>query len=161
MYADDIALILECLEKVPGVLADLKWCGEFIGLSLNLNKMVVFDQNCHKDYHYHGITVTGNPVKYLGTYVGAGNSPVDKNLDQVVSKMKHTAQKWRHHNMSLFARVVVFKSMIFSQIVHMLNTSYIPMRTVEFLQKFTNDFLWRGKPKLILRLFRINLSLEV
>ena len=147
MYADNIALILECLEKVPGVLADLKHCSEFMGLSLNLNKMVVFDQNCCKNYHYHGITVTSDPMKYLGTYVGARNSLVDKKLDHLVSKMKCTAQKWRHHSMSLFARVVVFKSMIFSQIIHMLNTSYILIKTVEFLQKFANDFLWRGKTK--------------
>ena len=141
MYADDIALILECLDKVPSVLADLKHCGEFMGLSLNLNKTVVFDQTCCKDYHYHGVTVTSDPVKYLGTYVGAGDTLVAKNPDQVVFKMKCTAQKWRHCSMSLFARVVVFKSMIFSQIVHVLNTLYIPTKTVEFLQKFANDFL--------------------
>ncbi len=109
--------------------------------------MIVFDQTCCKDYQYHGVTVTGDPVKYLGTYVGMGDSPVAQNLDQAVLKMKHTVQKWRHHTMSLFERVVVFKSMIFSQIVHVLNTSYIPLKTVEFIQKFANDFLWRGKTK--------------
>ena len=32
--------------------------------------------------------------------------------------------------------------MIFSQIIHVLNTMHITTKTVDFLQKFANNFLW-------------------
>ncbi len=61
--------------------------------------------------------------------------------------MKSTAQKWKHRTLSLTARIMVFMTIIFSQIVHILNTTYVVPKMIEFLQKFVNDFLWRGQNK--------------
>ncbi len=102
---------------------------------------MVYDKSCEEDYQFHGVTVMGQPVKYLSTYVGAGEKPADLNLSQSIRKMKHTAQKWKH-SMTLYARVLVFNTMIFSQIVHTLNTSFVPSKTIDFLQKFANKFIW-------------------
>ena len=37
--------------------------------------------------------------------------------------------------------------MIFSQIVYVINTTHITTKTMDFLQKFANDFLWHGQNK--------------
>ena len=37
--------------------------------------------------------------------------------------------------------------MIFSQIIHVINAMHISTKTVDFLQKFANDFLWHGQNK--------------
>ncbi len=81
LYADDIALISESLDRVPGILRDLQKCSKFTGLHFNLKKTVVYSSNCNQDYQYHGITVTGNPVKCLGTYIGKGDTASHLNLD--------------------------------------------------------------------------------
>ncbi len=132
---------MESLQQLPGILTDLQKYSEYTSLYLNLSKMVVYDKSCEEDYQLHGVTVTGQPVKYLGTFVGASDKPADLNLSQSIQKMKHTAQKWKHHSMTLYARVLIFKTMIFSQIVHTLNTSFVPSKMIDFLQKFANEFI--------------------
>ncbi len=82
---------MESLQKLPGILTDLQKCSEYTGLQLNLSKTVVYDKSCGGDYQFHGVTVTGQPVKYLGTYVGAGDKPADLNLSQSIRKMKNMA----------------------------------------------------------------------
>ena len=74
LYADDIALILSSLNQVPSVLSDLQVCGQYTGLKLNLSKTVAYSQKATKDYKFHGVLVTSNPVKYLGTYLGEAES---------------------------------------------------------------------------------------
>ncbi len=159
LYADDIALISESLEDVPQILRDLQKCGEFTGLQLNLAKTVVYSSACERDYQFHGITVTGNPVKYLGTYIGKGDTATILNLDSALSKMKTMAQRWKHQTLSLTARIVVFKTMIFSQVVHILNTMYVAPKTINFLQKYANDFLWRGHNRVNTEMVQNPLSL--
>ena len=59
LYADDIALIVESLQQLPGILTDLQKCSEYTGLHLNLSKTVVYDKSCQEDYQMHGVTMTG------------------------------------------------------------------------------------------------------
>ncbi len=74
LYADDIALIIETLAGVPGILRDLLTCSEYTGLYLNLQKTVVYDRTCIQDYQFHGVT--------------------DLNLSHAINKMRITANKW-------------------------------------------------------------------
>ena len=102
MYADDIALILSSLNQIPGVLRDLQVCGQYTGLKLNLSKMVVYSWKATKDYNFHGVLVTSNPVKYLGTFLGEVEATERLNLEAVISKMRYTANKWKKRPLSLF-----------------------------------------------------------
>ncbi len=88
------------------------------------------------------MTVTSNLVKYLGTYIGKTDAASNLNLDKAIENMHKTAHKWWNRTLSLTARITIFKTMIFSQIVHIINTTHITTKTVDILQKFANDFLW-------------------
>ncbi len=142
LYADDLALILPNLQVVPDVLQDLQMCGKYTGLTLNLDKTIVYDPKVKDDFRFHGVTVMSGPVKYLGTYLGLSPQVAKLNLDGAVQKMKNTAAKWWKHPLTLFAHVTVLKAMIVSKVIHILNTCYVPSTTIDFLQKFANKFVW-------------------
>ncbi len=55
--------------------------------------MVVYAESCPNDYVFHGVTVTSNLVKYLGTYIGKTDATSTLNLDKAIEKMCKTAQK--------------------------------------------------------------------
>ena len=149
MYADGIALILPSLQQIPGVLRDLEVCGQYTGLRLNVDKTVVYSQKATHNYKFHGVLVTSNPVKYLGTFLGVAEAMEKLNFEVAISKMRYMANKWRKRPLSLFAQVLVFKTMIISQITHVLNTVFILSKQLDFLQNFANEFLWQGKNKLL------------
>ncbi len=88
------------------------------------------------------LVIKDNTIIYLGTYIGKTDAASTLNLNKAINKMCKTTQKWRNRTLSLTARISVFKTMIFSQIVHVINTMHITTKTVDFLQKFANDFLW-------------------
>ena len=56
--------------------------------------------------------------------------------------------------LTLFAQVTVLKAMIISKVVHVMNTCFVPNETIDFLQKFVNDFIWRGHNKLMAKLIQ-------
>ena len=70
------------------------------------------------------------------------------NFEAAISKMRYTANKWEKRPLSLFVQVIVLKTMILSQVTHVLNTVFISGKQLDFLQNFVNDFLQHGKNKL-------------
>ncbi len=103
LYADDIALILLSLQQILYVLRDLQVCGQYTGLRLNINKTMVYSWKAIKDYKIHGVLVTSNPVKYLGTFLGKVEAMEKLNIETAISKMRYTTSKWRKRPLSLFA----------------------------------------------------------
>ncbi len=62
MYADDIAAVVESIHILPGLICNIKLCGEYTGLQLNLDKCVCFDPAAEADYILVGVRVTSQPV---------------------------------------------------------------------------------------------------
>ena len=139
LYADDVALVLECLDVLPRTFELIQWCRCFTSLQLNLSKTLVYVPHIENEITIAGVQVTNKPVKYLGAFLGKDRDT--QSFGTTLSKMWKIAQKWRRHSMTLGARVLVLKCMIFSTMTHILNTIYISMGKLDLLQKFANDFL--------------------
>ncbi len=95
LYADDIALILENITQLPNVLKDIGTYGQYTGLTLNLDKTMVFDSRAQNKYKYCGVTVTNKPMKYLGMHLGVGEASVELNLQKAIEKMRTVAAQWQ------------------------------------------------------------------
>ena len=73
---------------------DIGICGQYTGLSLNLDKTMVFDSRAQNEYKYCGVTVTNKPVKYLGMHLGVGEASVELNLQKALEKIRTVALQW-------------------------------------------------------------------
>ena len=94
LYADDIALILENIAQLPSVLKDIGTCGQYMGLSLNLDKTMVFDSRAQNEYKYCGVKVTNIPV-CIGMHLGVGEASVELNFQKAIEKMRTVALQWQ------------------------------------------------------------------
>ncbi len=65
-----------------------------MGLTLNLDKTMVFDSRVQNNFKYCGVTVTNKPMKYLGMHLGVGEASVELNLQKAMEKMRIVASQW-------------------------------------------------------------------
>ncbi len=94
-----------------------------------------------------GVTVSGEPVKYLGAYLGSGDLTAI-NFEAALKKARAVASRWSKRKLTITARVLVLKTFIFSIFVHTLNSVWIKPSQVDLIQKILLDFLWGGRFKL-------------
>ncbi len=121
---------------------------QYTGLTLNLQKTIVFSHSIKEPTTMCGIKVTNDPVKYLGVYLGIGTKPEILNFKHILVKFKRVASKWKKCHLTLLARVTNLRSLILSVATHVLSTVTINTDRLNTLQKLCNDFLWRGHNRL-------------
>ncbi len=99
--------------------------GKFTGLSLNLNKTIVFyPWNKLNKHIICGVQVGNELVKYLGVFLGMGNLTAP-NFEAYLLKACNVAQRWSKCSLTLPAKIVVLKTFIFSVFVHHLNSIWL------------------------------------
>ena len=145
LYADDIALVLVDVSQIPAAIAAIQFCKCFTGLELNLLKTEAFSPSIGQDLNIASIKVLSHPVKYLGAWLGTDTEEL--NFPSVLMKLKCQMRYWQSRPLTLKARVLVFKTMIFSICTHMLITTFISNKHLDSLQRIANEFLWCGKNK--------------
>ncbi len=147
LYADDGTLFIPDLSKLSEVISHIQGLTKFTGLSLNLDKTIIFNPKTHGSKLFRGMRMQGTPVKYLGTFVGSGNLARD-NFELTLRKARLIAAHWNKRNLTLPARVLICKTFIFSTFVHICNCCHITTSQIELLQKILNEFLWCGRNRI-------------
>ena len=73
IYADDDTLFVPNVQQLTGVVLHIQSLTKFTGLSLNLDKTVIFNPSIPQSICYKGMQMQNTPMKYLGTFVGSGD----------------------------------------------------------------------------------------
>ncbi len=73
MYADDGTLFVPNVQQLTGVVSHIQGLTKFTGLSLNLDKTVIFDPSIPQSICYKGMQMQNALVKYFGTFVISGD----------------------------------------------------------------------------------------
>ncbi len=73
MYADDGTLFILDISQLAGIISHIQGLSRLTGLSLNLDKNIIFNPASRKCKRFHGMLMQSSPVKYLGTFVGTGD----------------------------------------------------------------------------------------
>jgi len=69
----------------------------------------------------------------------------DKNVIVTVEKIVKHLNIWRQRQLTLEGKIVIFKTLAISKIVHVAYLSNVPKAIVEKLEKIQSEFLWNGK----------------
>ncbi len=147
LYADDTAIFILDTNQLQSILNAITRVGEFTGLTLNLKKTIAFSPMQKKCQIIAGIQVDSVLVKYLGAFLGLGDLST-LNFEIPLHKVRIKLQKWNKRKLSLFARITVAKTFIFSLFTHILNSTWITNDQLNLTQKIPNEFLWGGRNKL-------------
>ena len=66
-----------------------------------------------------------------------------------IVKTQNILKLWKLRNLTIEGRIVVFKSLAISKLIHLALVTEIPTSTINFLTKMQMEFIWKWKnPKI-------------
>ena len=96
------------------------------------------------------INLTGNIKKILGIFfLTIKKLEQEKNFLNHIVKTQNILKLWKLRNLTIEGRIVVFKSLAISKLIHLALVTEIPTSTINLLTKIQMKFVWKGKnPKI-------------
>ncbi|MEM6816943.1 MAG: reverse transcriptase domain-containing protein, partial [Bacteroidota bacterium] len=158
-YADDTSLFLDgskdsfdtCIE----VLEDFS---NYSGLKINVDKTNAIWFGCTRppeDLPILNNKFNWNPTSFdlLGvTFTTDLKDITDNNILLKLGKITNDLIRWKKYNITPFGKITVIKTLILSQIVHILISLPNPSpQLIKQLETLFYNFLWNGKPDKIKR----------
>ena len=152
-YADDTSAFLKATEQnLKNSLDILQWFYHVSGLKINLSKTKVIiigpiketDRRFCRENNLDWVssfTALGIEYDTLNMY-----SITDVNITQNIESMKKLMQIWSSRNIRPIGRVTIFKSLILSKVIHVLQSLPTPSKELlKEIEKLSINFIWRGK----------------
>ena len=89
-------------------------------------------------------------IKILGIYLSCNKKlEQEKNVLNHIVKIQNILKLWKLRNVTIKGRIVVFKSLAISKLIHLALVTEIPTTTINLLTKIQMEFIWKGKnPKI-------------
>ena len=96
------------------------------------------------------IDLTGYVIKILGIYFTYNKKlQQEKNFLSHIDKIQNILKLRKQRNLTIEGRIVVFKSLAISKLIHLALVTEIPTTTINLLTKIQMEFIWKGKnPKI-------------
>jgi hypothetical protein len=69
----------------------------------------------------------------------------EKNFLVTVENIEKLLNVWRQRDLTLEGKIIIFKSLAISKIVHVAYLSAVPKEIIDKLEKIQNEFLFNGK----------------
>ena len=91
-----------------------------------------------------------NIIKIIGIYFSYNNKlNMEKNFLTAISNIQSVLNLRHMRNLTLEGKILVFKTLALSKIVHFCLTSVVPKQIIEEIENIQKNFLWnRSTPKI-------------
>ena len=85
-------------------------------------------------------------IKILGIYFSYNKKlKQEKNFLNHIVKILKIVKLWTLRNLTIEGRIVAFKSLAISKLIHLVLVTEIPTTTISLLIKIHIEFIWKGK----------------
>ena len=92
------------------------------------------------------IDLTDDVINTLGIYFSYNKKlEQEKNFLNHIVKIQNILKLWKLRNLTIEGRIVVFKSLAISKLIHLALVTEIPTTTINLLTKIQMEFIWKGK----------------
>jgi hypothetical protein len=152
-FADDTILMLKDKRSVINSLKLLELFTKCSGLKLNTGKSEAFRLGNNTSFNMNDLNLKWvDSFKYLGIWFSDNDQDMEfKNFRHRLDNMKNLLRIWKQRDLSLKGKVLILKSLAFSQIIYPLSLLKAPgWVSSEVIELFYN-FLWDGKKDKISR----------
>ena len=144
-YADDLTLILGDDISIQNALSTVNEFSKVSGLLLNVKKSNAMWLGKWKERPDQLFDLKwNNIVKILGVYFNNSVSAGDilENWEPKINNIKVLINTWSKRNLSLSGRVIIIKSLLLSQITHLLMSLRAPSDVILQVNNLLYKFLW-------------------
>ena len=154
-YADDTTFFLRNKKSATEVIKTFDKFYLFSGLKINNAKCEIAGIGvkkgvkmalCGMDF----IDLTKDVIKTLGIYFSYNKKlEQEKNLLNHIVKIQNILKLWKLRNLTIEGRIIAFKSLAISKLIHLAFVTEIPTSTINLLTKILMEFIWKGEnPKI-------------
>ena len=151
-YADDTSIFLEASEiNLKNSLKILNWFHFKSGLQVNTKTKVIRIGNIREtDRRY----CRENDLDWVYEFTALGieynmrklDNITELNIQPKIDKMEKTLKSWGFRNITLMGRITILKSLVLSQITHILQALPSPEPTLlTKIEDLCFDFIWNKK----------------
>ena len=148
-YADDTSVFLREKSSMKYILDELDKFGNVAGPVVNKDKTMLKwlgSAKNHWNYEKYGLHWTTGCIKYLGVHIDHDLEKVVKlNWETKLQKIQRIVDNWRKRNLTIVGRVLIIKTLLISQIVHLIMFCPVPNYVVKKLENIIYHFLWNSK----------------
>ena len=152
-YADDTSAFLKATEQnLKNSLKIMDWFYRKSGLKINYSKTKVIRLGPIRETDRR--FCRENNLEWVSTFTALGieyNTLDMANITELnillkIDSMKKLIQLWMGRNITPVGRITVFKSLVLSKIIHLLQSLPSPNQTtMSSIEKLALDFIWRNK----------------
>ena len=148
-YADDTSLFFREKSSLRYIIKELESFGKAAGPLINKDKTILkwlgpIQQRW--DFHEYGLQWTEGSVKYLGVHISTDlELVVKKNWETKLQKIQRIVDNWKKRNLTLFGRVLIVKTLLISQVVHLIMYCSVPQHVRKRLEQILYNFVWNSK----------------
>ena len=151
-FADDTALYTEYSRvSIEAICQTLQVVERNIGLKISYEKTSLYRiGSIHKSnaqfYMSQNLHWSDEDIYLLGVHIACDGSTVDKNFQEVLSKVKSTLSNRYNRTATLLGKVLIVKSLIGSLFVYKTTTmSNLSSEQIKCVEKEISNFLWSGR----------------
>ena len=152
--ADDTTFFLRNEKSATEMMKTFDKFSLFSGLNINAKreiagigvkkgvKMALCGMDC--------IDLTEDVIKIFGIYFSYNKKlEQEKHFLNHFVKIQNILKLWKLRDLTIEGRIVVFKSLAISKLMHLALVTEIPTTTINLLTKIQMEFIWKGKnPKI-------------
>ena len=152
-YADDTSLFLKAYEEnLKKCLKILSWFHKISGLKINIQKTKVIRIGPIRETDRR--FCRENDLEWVHKFTSLGidydvldiENITEYNIEGKLKSMQKLIQVWLSRNITPIGRVAVYKSLILSKIIHILQSLPTPStQRMDELERISTNFIWRNK----------------
>ena len=161
-YADDTTFFVSDLDSVKAIFATFNNFSMFSGMSINMSKCELAGIGVKRSEltalsGVKNVSLLTDCVRILGVYFTYNDVLFnDKNFVDCIKKIQKVLHIWGMRFLSLYGKVIIFKSLAFSKIVCVASMATVPADIIKMLENTHRDFIWDRKRPNIKHLTLIN-----
>ena len=161
-YADDTTFFVSDLQSINAIFITFDEFSKFSGMKINKTKCELAGIGVKNSVltalsGVKNVSLMNSCIRVLGVYFTYNNRMfIEKNYIDCIKKLQDVLQVWRMRFLTLYGKIIIFKSLSISKVIYIACMSTATADIVNLLETIHSDFIWDKKRPNVKHLTLIN-----
>ena len=150
-YADDTTFFVSDLDSVNAIFATFDNFSLFSGMKINMTKCELAGIGVKRSVltalsGVKNVSLMNDSIRGLGVNFTYDSTLFnEKNYVACIKKLQKVLHVWGMRFLSLYGKIILFKSLAFSKIIYIASMATVPADIIKMLESIHKDFVWDKK----------------
>ena len=150
-YADDTTFFVSDLDSVNAIFNTFDEFSIFSGMSINMSKCELAGIGVKRSVltalsGVKNVSLLSECIRVLGVNFTYDSKLFnEKNYVDCIKKLQKVLHIWGMRFLSLYGKIIIFKSLAFSKIIYIASMANVPADIIKLLENIHKDFVWDKK----------------